>query len=433
MSDISLRPLAEVILDQLTAGRREAYVEARKRMFKLKRRITTLTDITLASINDPDLSFDAVVQLKDALGEARSGLWYVSDQLTAYESQDISRLNLPTLDEMLADLEQCQREMAEIRWNLEEQWISGITKNISLQVPNSNHMVDLGPFEIRLFYKPIRNYSDRDRIYSYKVIALEPCYPLTQRGGRGSNPHPHINHTTLCEGEATTVLSRALNDFRLCDFFLLINSTLNCYNPRSPHYRLEKWDRARCRQCGEYIVEEELVQCSYCESKMCSECAIIYTCAICNKLICSHHTGQRKIRKCNKCNQYICLQHYKSIRKHSCFKEIKEERIEVAKERLKLIEEIGTIRARIAEEGITPNSEETTTADLLESSTPYPAPGCDTPSTNVHVRIDNRTNEEVVEEIESATGDRITISPVVMPFIGNAEVTETTGPTGFAD
>jgi hypothetical protein len=41
----------------------------------------------------------------------------------------------------------------------------------------------------------------------------------------------------------------------------------------------------------------------------------------------------------------MCIQHYKSIRKHSCFKDIKKEREEAAKERLKLIKQINAQRA----------------------------------------------------------------------------------------
>lgn len=423
MSDISLRPLAEVILDQVTAGRREAYERLRTKAFEAKRRFSAIVDTRLGPVRDPNLSNETTDSLRATFRQINDEMYHLSDECATYKRNNPSGVEVPSVDDVLAELEQCQREMAEIRWNLEEKWISAITNRIVLAVPDTedNHTIDLGPFEIRLFYEPTRGSTSRrrpGRTYRYDVIALEPYYPLAQRreGHRGQHPHPHINGSTLCEGEATTALTRALIEFRLCDFFILINATLNHYNPRSPHYRLQEWDRVRCRDCSNYVTEEDLAPCSYCETKMCRSCAAVKTCAICHKTICSRHSGQRRIRKCDKCDQYVCMQHYKSIRKHTCFKEIKKERKEAAKKRLELIEQINTRRTKIAKKkskkakknGAVPPEEpqqDEGSVEEVEVQGPLRA---------IRRRADNRTNEDIARDIE--LGEQ-----------------ENTGPTGWAN
>jgi hypothetical protein len=442
MFDISLRPLAEVILDQVTAGRKEAYRSLREKTFQLKRKVDTIASGRLSPVRDPNLSNEITDSLRQTFNEMNSEIYNLYDQCATYKRNNPGGLELPSVDDVLAELDQCKREMVEIRWNLEEKWVSAVTDRIVLTVPDSdNHTIDLGPFEIRLFYEPTRtarrpSRGDGTRTYLYRIIALEPNYPLSQRraNGTGQNPHPHINGQVLCEGEATTALTRALNEFRLCDFFILINATLNHYNPQSPHYRLPEWDRVRCRDCSTYVVEDNLVPCSYCETKLCQSCAAIKTCAICSKTICSRHTGQRRVRKCDDCDQYVCLQHYKSVRKHSCFKEIKKKRLEAAKKRLELIEQVNTHRAKIAQEGIVPEPEEpqqniitienviSHVADMNRSEIAGQVYSGNRP--------DNRSPEDVMRDFEEGADNEAARQRANQLGVDEEEIT---GPAGWAN
>jgi hypothetical protein len=167
---------------------------------------------------------------------------------------------------------------------------------------------------------------------------------------------------------------------------------------------------------------------------MCHDCATTRTCAICNKTICSRHTGQRRIRKCERCDRHVCLQHYKSVRKHECFKEIKKEREEAAKERLKLIEGINAHRAKIAERGVTPVPEEpqqdVSSVESVRGST-YNEPIL----LKVRYRAaqgerpDNRTPEDIARDL--AQGEEAEAARERAERLGIDEA-EITGPSGWA-
>jgi hypothetical protein len=407
MSDISLRPLARAILDQCTSNRKIRYQQTWAYAQETQRRLNELIDKYLSSSRDPNMTEEVSQELRinlvNVYGELSSVITF-SDQ---YASEGYVNSNTMTVDEMLADLEQCQREMSELRWNIDEKWISAITEPIILKSTLDNSRretgiveqdINFGRFEIRLSYIPYTGYGQRK--YLYSVVALEPNYPLSQRPN-GSYSHPHLQGPNLCEGEATAILSQALNNLRFCDFFILINAILINYNSDSPYFPLEDWNRIRCRECGNYVEGENLVTCSYCDNKICTNCASTKTCAICNKIICSRHKGQRRIIKCNKCDQYICLQHYQSIRKHTCFKEIKQERIEKAANTLKLIEVLKTVRLEIAESSTTQASDEQQNESNIESVEP--------------VRPDHRTEEQIRRDLEAAERGE---TPVEEPLEG---------------
>src|SRR5690606_36516860 len=91
--------------------------------------------------------------------------------------------------------------------------------------------VDLGPFEIRLALDQL----GCDQPYS--VIALDPCRP----GCCDDVTHPHVQSNTLCEGEGRYAIARALEQGRLCEFFLLVVQILRTYNAGSAYVRLSDW------------------------------------------------------------------------------------------------------------------------------------------------------------------------------------------------
>ena len=199
------------------------------------------------------------------------------------------------------------------------------TDDITLETPDG-HKVHLGKFDVQL------NVMLKDRNLTFK--AIKPNYPIYQQRmyagqiANGSisqlNPHPHIRGVKLCEGDATAALTAAWKSGRFCDLFMMISAILNTYNPTSPYFRLEEWDRVKCQSCRGFYTADEMVGCSYCDGIMCPDCARNNTCSICGKIICNQHTGRRKVVQCNKCGEQVCITHYLSIRKHKCFKEIKE-------------------------------------------------------------------------------------------------------------
>lgn len=207
----------------------------------------------------------------------------------------------PKLSDIFAELHQIEQELGELKYDLKEKTLSIITEPISL------NDISFGSFEIKL------NIGDIHRLYTdspYRVIALEP----NPAGADSSVTHPHVSSERLCEGDGHTAIRRALEDGRLCDFFTMIVSILQTYNPDSPYVSLDDWEGTSCYDCGYTISGDESYYCEYCERDYCSRCSsycqrcdtticlgCAYECPSCNEPVCRDCTAV-----CTECEERFC-------------------------------------------------------------------------------------------------------------------------------
>lgn len=177
-------------------------------------------------------------------------------------------------------------------------WLVCTTKPITLTFQEETF--PLGRFEMRL--KVPTSIDGNVRVDQLLVIkALEPFLSRDR-----DVPHPHVRGGRLCMGEGAAALSTALKAGRLFDFFCIVNSILNTYNPGSPYVPLDSWvNTHRCRDCragfnDQAIDERRAGRCGNCNQYICGECGSNCTHCSC-RLICSG-CGCR----CDSCNSYGC-------------------------------------------------------------------------------------------------------------------------------
>ena len=193
---------------------------------------------------------------------------------------------LPKLSDIFAELSQIDQELGEYQFDLKEKTISVITEPITLDD------ISLGSFEIKLFIAEIR------KIHSaapYGIIALEP-------NPAGTDPnvtHPHVSSEKLCEGDGHVSIRRALEQGRLCDFFTMIVSILQTYNPDSPYVSLDDWEGISCYDCGCTIPGDDCYYCEYCDRDYCAQCSTY--CRICDTTSCLGCACE-----CPSCNESVC-------------------------------------------------------------------------------------------------------------------------------
>jgi hypothetical protein len=189
----------------------------------------------------------------------------------------------PAVREIYDDLAALAQEFADVACDRRQKTLSVTTDQIVLED------VTLGRFEIRLQYAALKEHP------AYRVIALEP-HPAA---GNAGVTHPHVRDEYLCEGEARSAIRRALEQGRICDFFLLVSRVLGTYNPSSPHVRLSLWGGTACEDCGNRFSTAELYGCSNCDRQFCEEC--IPSCGGCSETVCT-----RCLTECTSCGQDRC-------------------------------------------------------------------------------------------------------------------------------
>lgn len=213
----------------------------------------------------------------------------------------IEEINLPSLSALYADLSQIDQEIGEYQFDLKEKTLSVITEPIVLDD------ISFGPFEIRLYIDQINKlYTDSP----YKVIALDP----NPAGSDSCVTHPHVSSERLCEGDGVVSIRKAIEQGRFCDFFTMIVSILQTYNPDSPYVSLDDWEGISCYDCGYTISGDESYYCEYCDRDYCSQCSTYcqmcdttlclgcaYECPSCNEPVCQGCTA-----KCIECEEVYC-------------------------------------------------------------------------------------------------------------------------------
>jgi len=207
----------------------------------------------------------------------------------------------PKFSAVYEELLQIKQEYGEFDFDLHEKTISVITDDITLED------IYLGSFEIKLF---IDNIPVMHKNRPYKVIALDP----NPAGSNELVTHPHVSDEFLCEGDGHGPISRALEQGRLNDFFTVVISILNTYNPDSPYVALSEWEGISCYDCGYTMSGDDNYYCEFCCNDYCGQCSTYcqrcdqticlgcsYECIGCHEPVCTHCTGQ-----CRECEREFC-------------------------------------------------------------------------------------------------------------------------------
>jgi hypothetical protein len=261
------------------------------------------TDVT----RDSHLFYAAVE--KGWLSSAEKVIYKVSRNLTDYshhlqkfqELINMHETHSPRLSDIIEELHQIDQELGEYQFDLKERTISVVTEPITL------NDTPLGPFEIKLSIDQI------EKLYTnspYRIIALES----NPAGADDSVTHPHVNSERLCEGDGHVSIVKALEQGRLCDFFTMVTSILQTYNPDSPYVSLDDWQGISCYDCGCTVSGDDCYYCEYCDRDHCSQCSTYcqkcesticlgcaYECPSCNEPVC-----QRCTSKCKECGETFC-------------------------------------------------------------------------------------------------------------------------------
>lgn len=249
---------------------------------------------------------DAAQRIRPQLVRHLSELQKAIARTLAWENQQRAP-TCPSLRELYAEFEGLREDFPEAELDLQDKTISVTTEPIMLEY------MSLGAFRIELDLKGV------SEPLSYKVIATDPCPASNDE----DVTHPHVRNETLCEGEGTLPINRALDDGRLGDFFQIVSQVLETYNPGSAYVDLESWDGTSCVACGYSLSSDEGSRCSISGDDVCSECAVF--CPDCENDFSPDYTD-----RCNSCGEDYCQHCLEEGRCHACWERIREEELEAA-------------------------------------------------------------------------------------------------------
>ena len=189
---------------------------------------------------------------------------------------------LPSLRTLMAELEQLDTELGPYEYDAGT--LSVTTEDIELEE------VVMGPFKIELNIQQMVSHDS-----PYTCVATEPN-PASRNI---STTHPHVSENKLCEGEGKIPIRKALEQGRICDFFMLVANTLNTYNPDSAYIRLDDWSGEQCYDCGDSIHGDDIYYCRSCDYEFCSYCSSY--CRNCDETCCLGCGGE-----CPECGDFVC-------------------------------------------------------------------------------------------------------------------------------
>jgi len=193
---------------------------------------------------------------------------------------------VPTLSELVAEIKATEAEFGGIEYDGEEDSLSVITEPITLEDTY------LGPFRVALFLGKLHQMQHH---VPYYVFAVEP-HPAAKDE---AITHPHVSNDGLCEGDGAAAVRAAIAEGRLTDFFSMVRSILQTYNPDSPYVPLADWDGTPCYDCGYVMDHESVYYCSHCENAVCDECSRV--CTTCGEIVCGNCAGV-----CTVCDRTLC-------------------------------------------------------------------------------------------------------------------------------
>jgi len=186
--------------------------------------------------------------------------------------------------DIAADLAALEDEFEKVELNLQEKKLSVVTSDIELEDTY------LGSFRIVLHWEEIGQGP------CYDVIAEDP-HPAD---ANDDVTHPHVSGETLCEGEGSTAIRKAIAQGRLLDFFTLVKQILETYNPDSAYVSLSRWKGGQeCYDCGGQTSADESWGCSRCGETVCDSCHS--SCEACDETLCSGCSSS-----CQECRGVFC-------------------------------------------------------------------------------------------------------------------------------
>ncbi len=209
---------------------------------------------------------------------------------------------VPEFSCIVEELRALQAEFDDVEFNPEEDALCAVTEPITLED------VYLGPFRIALCLNKLGELYTRTPYY---VVAVEP-HPAAKDE---AITHPHVSNETLCEGDGAAAIRAALEEGRLCDFFVMVRGILTTYNPDSPYVPLSDWEGVACYDCGYMMDDEESYYCTHCDNAVCDNCSRV--CCECGEIVCGECAGHCEIcerslcpncakSKCSKCESVCC-------------------------------------------------------------------------------------------------------------------------------
>ena len=288
------------ILESLTRLRRSRYLE-------LMRRLTTsvgqLQELAAESrkmgISITRGWFSAADRCCSRTTRLLTDISYSLSQVKQFAESP--QMKTPTLSLLVAELDQVQDEFGSVDFDKGEDAICIVTDPITLDG------TPLGPFKIQL---GLNKLGELYKARPYNVIALNPNPASTDE----NVTHPHVSGEKLCEGDGAAAIMASLEQGRLADFFAMIRSILNTYNPDSPYVALHDWDGVPCYDCGYTVTSEDTYFCEYCDHDYCHECSTY--CRQCEETVCLGCAGQCPhceeprckdcIKRCTKCEELCC-------------------------------------------------------------------------------------------------------------------------------
>jgi hypothetical protein len=204
-----------------------------------------------------------------------------------------SNQKTPTIRQLAGELRQIEEEFGEWKFEPGVQLLSVRTGPIHLEE------VYLGPFSIELELSGLSYFSGSQAgagQHPFRVVALDP-HPAA---GNRHVTHPHVSDERLCTGESTPLISAALMNGRLADFFLIVRGLLQTYNPDSPYVALDVWTGTSCNECGDRVHEDDRYYCESCDHDVCDGCT--GRCQSCDESACLGC-----LINCKHCEAYHCV------------------------------------------------------------------------------------------------------------------------------
>jgi hypothetical protein len=190
---------------------------------------------------------------------------------------------VPAVRDIFADLVALVEEFDDVSIVLSERLVAVTTAPVVLEG------LALGRFQVRLDWGRIGT------AHPYDIVALTPNPPRSSE----DTVHPHVIDERLCEGDGKVPIARALREGRLLDFFHIVNSLLNNYNPSSAYVALSDWEGSTCVDCGDIIQADDERNCDACEGVLCGSCVV--ACEGCDAHCCCECT-----RRCESCGDDLC-------------------------------------------------------------------------------------------------------------------------------
>jgi hypothetical protein len=285
MNEKELLRVAYLVQETLGKLRKSRYLECLRQLAAFTGSLHEIAhdsrDLGLA------LSHDWLAAAEDCCQSIVRQLGQVPYNVSKLESLlDRRRKEVPTLGTTVAELQALQEEFDDVAFNVEEGALSAVTEPITLED------VYLGPFRIALYLDKL---SEIYQKVPYYIIAVEP-HPAAKDE---AITHPHVSNEMLCEGEGAAAIRAALEDGRLCDFFVMVRGILTTYNPDSPYISLADWEGVACYDCGYVMNDESVYYCTHCDNAVCDECSRV--CTDCGEVVCAECAS-----RCQICDRSLC-------------------------------------------------------------------------------------------------------------------------------